>query len=354
MIKKRTHNEYVIQVNSINSNIDVLGKYVNNHTKILHQCKLDGFIWEATPGNVLSGKGCPECARLSRTLTHSEYVEKVSKINPDIEVVGKFVNLTKSIIHKCKIDGYEWMAMPKSILNGSLCPLCTGRRKTTESFKKEVFLINPNIDIIGDYVDTKTKIKCACIIDGYKWDALPNSLLRGYGCPMCAGTNKKDQNEYVELVNVLNSNIEVVGEYINAKTPILHRCKICNNYWTATPHNILRGTGCPVCNESHGERTVRNYLTDMCISFKEQHTFHDCKNIKVLPFDFYLPQYNMCIEYDGIQHFKPVDAFGGQSYFDKVMKHDAIKTNYCAKNNIVLLRVRYDENVKEKLDEFFK
>lgn len=352
MKRKRTHEEYVAKVNSINANIDVLGEYVNNHTKILHQCKLDNFTWEATPSNILIGKGCPECARSNRTLTHTEYVDKVYSINPDVEVIGMFVNLTKSIVHKCKLDGYEWVAMPKSILNGSLCPLCTGRRKTTESFKKEVFFINPNINIVGDYIDTNTKVECVCAIDGYRWDTMPNSLLRGCGCPMCAGTNKKSQNEYIESVNALNSNIEVVGKYINAKTPILHMCKVCNNYWTATPHNILSGTGCPSCNESHGERTVKNYLTNMCVSFKEQYTFDGCKNKKLLPFDFYLPDCNVCIEYDGIQHFEPVDAFGGQSYFDKVIKHDAIKTNYCIKNGIPLVRIRYDEDVEKKLDEF--
>ena len=354
MLKKRTHDEYIVQVHAINPNIDVIGEYINNHTKILHKCKLDNFTWEASPANILSGRGCPECARLSRTLTNTEYVEKVSKINPNIEVIDKFINLTKSINHKCKIDGYEWKAMPKSILNGALCPLCTGRRKTTESFQKEVSLINPNINIIGDYIDTRTKIKCVCAIDGYEWDVLPNSLLRGCGCPMCAGTNKKSQNEYIELLKVINSNIEVVGEYVNAKTSILHRCKICNSHWSSTPHNILRGTGCPVCNESHGERSVRYYLTNKCITFKEQYTFNDCRHKKVLPFDFYLPEYNLCIEYVGIQHFEPVDAFGGQKYFNEITKHDTIKTNYCIDNNISLLRIRYDENIEEKLNEFFK
>ena len=353
MLKKRTHDEYVAKVHDINSNIAVVGMYVNNHTKILHRCALDNTMWEATPGNILSGKGCPKCARASRTLTNIEYVKKVSAINSNIEVIGEFVNLTNPIKHKCKIDEYEWMAMPKSILNGSLCPICTGRRKTTESFKQEVFFINPNISIVGNYIDTRTKIKCICLIDGYEWDVLPNSLLRGRGCPMCAGTNRKKQHEYIELLKSINQNIEAVEEYVNAKTSILHRCKICSAHWCATPHNVLRGTGCPVCNESHGERTVRCYLVDKHINFKEQHTFDACKNKKALPFDFYLPDYNVCIEYDGIQHFKPIDAFGGQIYFQNIVKHDAIKTNYCTENNIYLIRIRYDESIKEKLDEFF-
>ena len=72
-----------------------------------------------------------------------------------------------------------------------------------------------------------------------------------------------------------------------------------------------------------------------------------------MPFDFYLPDYNACIEYDGQQHFEPIDFFGGEEKFKKTIQRDEIKTNYCLVNNIRLLRIRYDENVIEALEMFF-
>jgi very-short-patch-repair endonuclease len=141
--------------------------------------------------------------------------------------------------------------------------------------------------------------------------------------------------------------------YIHARTPILHKCTVCGCLWNGSPDNILRGYGCPECNLSKGEKEIKSYLIHHHINYIPQYTFHDCKNIHVLPFDFYLPDYNLCIEYDGIQHFKPIEYFGGEATFKETVMRDSIKTNYCILNNIYLLRIRYDTNVTEELDRYF-
>ena len=71
-----------------------------------------------------------------------------------------------------------------------------------------------------------------------------------------------------------------------------------------------------------------------------------------LPFDFYLPKYNSCIEFDGIQHYEPVEHFGGQESYDYTVKHDKIKNEYCKNNGILLLRIPYYKNVEEELNNF--
>ena len=70
-------------------------------------------------------------------------------------------------------------------------------------------------------------------------------------------------------------------------------------------------------------------------------------------FDFYLPDYNLCIEYDGEQHFKPLKHFGGEKDLTERQENDKIKTNYCLENKISLLRIRYDEDIEQALDLFF-
>ena len=77
--------------------------------------------------------------------------------------------------------------------------------------------------------------------------------------------------------------------------------------------------------------------------------FENCKDISLLKFDFYLSEYNLCIEYDGIQHFKSVKRFGGLEELKNVQQRDKIKTEYCKNNNIQLIRIKYDENVSERL-----
>ena len=72
-----------------------------------------------------------------------------------------------------------------------------------------------------------------------------------------------------------------------------------------------------------------------------QKSFSDCKNINVLKFDFYLPKYNLCIEYNGIQHYQAIDYFGGEERFKQQQKLDTIKQQWCTENNIKLIIIPY-------------
>ena len=89
------------------------------------------------------------------------------------------------------------------------------------------------------------------------------------------------------------------------------------------------------------------------IKYIFQKTFDDCADKSLLPFDFYLPEYHICIEYDGGQHFVPIGLFGGEDKFKKQQFHDNIKTQYCKDNNIRLLRIPYFKNIEEELEKFF-
>lgn len=302
MSKKKTHEEYVRQVYEINPNIEVVETYVDCKTKIKHKCKLDGYEWFAFPSNILKGHGCRECMkttlRVKFAKTHEEYVQEVKIVNSDIEVLEEYVNTHVKILHRCRKHNVVWYASPLHILEGCGCIECKGEK------------------IYNSKVKT---------IDIYKQ----------------------------EVLQTVNS-IEVVSEfYINARTPILHRCTACGHIWNASPDNILQGYGCPECNVSKGENQVKEYLIKHHIDYIFQCTFGDCKNINTLPFDFYLPDYNLCIEYDGIQHFHPVEYFGGELAFHETVTRDSIKTNYCLSNNIGLLRIRYDEDVVDVLDQYF-
>ena len=289
-----------------------------------------------------------------RKKTHDQYIEEVLRINPNIEVIHTYINARTPILHMCKKCGHKWNISPDNVLHNYGCPKCAGVMKhTTDNFIHALFNVNDRINVIGEYINANTKIRCKCLIDDYEWDAIPRSLLNGHGCPLCAGNKKKSNDEYINDVMTINQDIEVVGKYISADDAILHRCKKDGFEWFAKPNNILSGKGCPKCRSSIGERFVSTYLKNNNIGFIEQHTFPNCKNIKLLPFDFYLPDFNTCIEYDGIQHFEPRDYFGGQLAFEEIVKHDAIKSNYCLLHNIKLIRIRYNDDICKVLDLHF-
>ena len=289
-----------------------------------------------------------------RKKTHEEYVSELDLVNPNIEVVDVYISNHKKILHRCKIDGYEWYISPDNALHNKGCPKCAGNAKKTHyEYTQEVALINPNIDILGVYVNDSTKILHKCKLDGYEWRAKPNNILHGKGCPMCAGNILKTHSQYIKEVESINENIEVVGVYINATTPISHRCKVDGCEWLARPSSILDGQGCPLCCNSHGENAIHKYLDARNIKFISQYAFDDCRNKRKLPFDFYLPEYNLCIEYDGIQHFQPVVIFGGEIAFERQKANDKIKTDYCKVRNINLIRINYQQDVGDELDYYF-
>ena len=116
----------------------------------------------------------------------------------------------------------------------------------------------------------------------------------------------------------------------------------------------MNGAGCPKCMSSKGEKEIYNFLTNNNILFIQQKRFIDCRNILPLPFDFYLSVYNLCIEFDGQQHFKEVKIFGGKEKFKQTQKHDKIKNDYCSKNNINILRIAYDEDILLKITNYLK
>ena len=119
-----------------------------------------------------------------------------------------------------------------------------------------------------------------------------------------------------------------------------------------TMNNLTRyhTLSCGCRKNSKWEIFIQKYLEKNNINFIPQKTFVDCLNKKKtshLFFDFYLIDYNTIIEYDGLQHFKPVKIWGGQEKLDKQQENDNIKDNYCKQNKIQLIRIPYTKKKEE-------
>lgn len=125
---------------------------------------------------------------------------------------------------------------------------------------------------------------------------------------------------------------------------------IKHGYFYQSPKShINQSQGCPLCRSSKGEIKILNYLDKNNIKCCPQYKFKDCKNIKPLPFDFYLPDHNILIEFDGEQHYFSIDFFGGEENFSYIKNNDKIKTDYCFNNNIKLIRIKYTDKIEEIL-----
>lgn len=165
-------------------------------------------------------------------------------------------------------------------------------------------------------------------------------------------------NKFNKDAEVLkNPNIEIVGKYFSAHEKIECKCLKCGAIFYLRPDHIRRGIGHSGCNKSLGEERVEMYLKNNGYRYIYQYRFDDCiRKERSMPFDFYLPDLNIAIEYDGIQHYQPVMTFGGEEAFVELKLNDNFKTEYCYKNNIKLIRIPYTEydTISEFLDKELK
>ena len=288
--------------------------------------------------------------------TKEEFISKANEVHNYkydyswVEYNGNKTNV--KII--CKEHG-EFAQTPNSHLNGKGCPKCCGNAKST----KEEFISKAN-DVhnykydysLVEYNGNKTKVKIICKEHG-EFAQNPNNHLNGNGCPKCGGTERLTTEEFISKANeVHNYKYDYRWvEYNGARSKVKIICKEHGEF-RQTPDNHLNGKGCPKCNSSKGELIIEKYLIKNNINYESQKRFKDCKNKRPLPFDFYLTDYNICIEYDGEQHFKSKSIWGGEEELNLIKIKDNIKTEYCEDNGIKLIRIPYWEkdNIEEILN----
>lgn len=132
-------------------------------------------------------------------------------------------------------------------------------------------------------------------------------------------------------------------------------CKCeCGRELDMSTQDLFRKYSCGCIQGSNGEQKIHHYLFNKNITFEREKTFDNCLNLNTnmnLRFDFYLPDYNCCIEYDGEQHFKE-SSMCNDSLEDRQMR-DQIKTQYCKNNDIKLIRIPYTQydNIETILDK---
>ena len=137
--------------------------------------------------------------------------------------------------------------------------------------------------------------------------------------------------------------------YTKMTEKVIIICPLHGEFTQRPMDHINLKQGCPICRCSKGELSIKYFLDKNNIKYKQQKSFDDCKYKKLLKFDFYLPEKNICIEYDGEQHYIEIDRWGGESRLKIIKDRDSIKNLYCLENNIKLIRIKYDDNIDEKL-----
>ena len=323
--------------------------YVNNKTEIIVTCFIHGDF-KIRPNDLLLGQGCPICGGTKKSST-KEFIKKANFVHQNFFSYDKCVykGASKKLIVTCPIHG-DFEVKANNHLSGQNCYKCrlenikheikklptinkSTKKLTTEMFKEKFFdkFGNKyNLDKVV-YINNRTYITVTCPIHG-DFQITPQKLLSGRGCSKCSRNYKYTTEEFVEISNKIHNNKFLYDktEYISTHKNVLIKCLI-HGYFKQTPSNHLKGQGCPYCRESLLENEIETLLKSYHIKYERQKRFNWLGKQSL---DFYLPEYNIGIECQGIQHFKPVDFFGGLKSFAIQLERDDKKNNKCNENNI--------------------
>jgi very-short-patch-repair endonuclease len=369
----------------------------------------NGWVFEQTPDNHLRGKECEKRWDTKRFIFESKKIHgtkydyslvKFKNMNSPVRLLlegevwlqtpckhlmgrqidrGRIIRTTDEFIKDSKRvwdDKYDYSLVDykgshvpvKIIYNGKIyrqkpCQHLMGMKCERDIIRNSEDFIRKAIDRYGnkyDYslveykgIDKKVKI----IYNNEVFEQKAGAHLYAKGL-VEKRINKKTTSIFINESNSVHDFLYDYSkvDYINNHTKVIIICKKHGEF-LQTPGSHLQGSGCPFCMESSGEKEISKFLRKNNINFIREHRFSECRGKKhKLPFDFYIPMMRTCIEFDGKQHFQPMDFFGGKKSYDDLKINDKIKSEYCEDNYIDLIRIRYDqiENIHQILWENLK
>lgn len=356
--------EYVknyIEIES-SSGCKLLSKeYINNQSylKLLCECG-NRFETSFSQFKNRNKQCCNECSsklKVEKQKHNYTYVYNYFKDNGYILLSERYINTHTKLKTMCPNKHIHYISFA-NFKTGYRCPECY-KEKSSERQRHPINYVKQYFSNYGykllskKYINSSSPLKVECP-SGHIYDVRFDNFKSGKRCPYCSGriisygyVKKSIENEGYTLLskNYKNNHIKLKIQCDNS------------HIFKMTWGNFQSGSRCPICSASKGEKKIAEILALLKINYIPQFSFDD-KDMTRYKFDFALFGINKdlisIIEYDGIQHYEPVDYFGGKNKFNQQRRRDQIKNQYCKDNNIPLLRIPYWEfdSIEQILDKW--
>lgn len=337
-----------------------LVEYKKTLSKVKIICSKHGIFEQRVDSHYI--RGCPKCSYEmkgnKRRLDQDELIESFKDVHGDkydySDVV--YINRRHKIKIKCPEHGI-FEQRPLDHRSGNGCVSCAIEKNKKLLRKDDIWFEkcrkkfkNKYDYSLVNYISDKIEVKIICPNHG-EFEQTPVSHYK-HGCTKCSYDTMifNNKNNFIKNSNLIHSNKYDYSliEYVNNKTKVKIICPK-HGIFEQKPDAHVIGVGCTFCKESKGEKKIAKLLNLYKVKYVRQHKFDDCKYKRRLPFDFYLNDYNCCIEFDGNQHFRVINFWTGGSDYISTIRNDKIKNNYCKNNNIRLLRIKYTKFNKIEL-----
>lgn len=287
MVKNKTHEAFVLEVFEVLGNeYEVVGKYTNARTKVAMKHKECGRIYESMPRSILRGSGCnyPDCKYKNRAMSHDDFIHR---------------------------------------------------------FQERA---NGEYELLSAYKDSRSNITLKHTPCGEVFDIRANSFIQGVGCRTCGLKVQLNNNFSDEVAELTNGRFAVVGDYMNSRTKVQVKHLECGLITEVFPTDFKNRLACKHCSMSYGEIQIRKFLEDNQVKFRQEYKFDDLIHKSALRFDFAIfdeDRISCLVEFDGVQHYQPIERFGGKQTFEQTKIRDELKNKYCKENGITLVRIPY-------------
>jgi Zn finger protein HypA/HybF involved in hydrogenase expression len=270
---------------------------------------------------------------------------------------SNFKNTHSRINVKCPTHGWSEQIV-KNLFKGHGCRKCSYKVISDKQLSDFNDVLSKFKEKHGDkydyskfqYVKNRNNSIIVCPTHGEFYQSAWTHM-KGSGCPKCSGNKRFSKDEFISASNLKHTKgyIYDFSDYKNMHKKVKIVCPTHGEFFQK-PMAHVKGSGCPKCSQSKGEMMIEKFLLDNNIEYISQKKFDDLKHKSHLIFDFYLPKFNTCIEFNGIQHYQPIEIFGGQKSFEISQIRDDMKVKYCLKNDINLIIIKQDKKHIDMLD----
>jgi len=356
-IQKRTPIENVKKLMKDRGDIFLKTFYINHRLRVKFKCSKCNQVFSLVYFGYQRRKHC-RCEKRHK-ITY-DFIKKYVEDQEETLMSKTSLNSRQKIKIKCKKCNNIYELKWSGYYRGVRCGDCSKYKKKTYEDVKELIESGGDILLSKTYKNCISKLDIECGGCGNRYPTTYSRYRKGNRCRKCAiqkNTIRQSYSQEFVSTYIVKYGDKLLDKYVNGSTKIKIKCGSCNKVFKmcfSSYKNI--GCRCLCKSMSKGERAVDHYLTNNNITYETQKTFNGCKNRISLRFDFYLKDYDVLIEFDGIAHFKEVGLFGGKKYLKEKRKNDIIKNIFCIKNNKKLLRIPYQDikQIDDILDKYLE
>jgi len=328
--------------------------YENRNSKITVRCQ-EGHEYEGMVRDLVYSKKPKRC-RICYFVNQTDDINNRLK-KYDFTLARQFIGTGKMQPIECLKCSHIFNTAPHWIFTSNRkCPGCS--IKTVKFQKKFIDKLNKlNIVLLSEYKDHKTNVKMRCLGCGKIWKSLPGNMVReNQGCSHCVRSIPLAKAQ--QRLRDKKKNITIIDNYTCITDKALLQCDVCQYKWKAVPDQVWRLSGCPLCNTHRNEKLTLQFIQNILphIKLKHQHTIKLVNNTKGMIIDFYFSHFRrqFFIEYNGYQHYHPVDFFGGKKGFENRQRRDKKLRQYCKKNDIVLIEIDGRKYKEDKIKPYLR